>query len=294
MPLLLALLLLLVPGAAAASACCLSTSAFGTGRLAVWEDLAVGFSSSLGDAAGDWSERGTWRAYGDYLDREWRLSAWGIYRLAEHLEISGRVPWVITERAAGSIDDSGNGLGDLSLGARWDLLPLGSIEGIPGVALTFGATLPTGRTADESETILGADATGRGAWALTAGVSLEKTWDPFFVRLDAAGTYWLPSAGQRFGPGLDLLLGGGMELVPGLVASAGPRLSLEGARHDAGREVVGSAARELGLGANLAWSIGDHLTLQGGVETAPPVDGLGQNRAQRTTATLGLRWAHFR
>lgn len=289
--------LLAVPAAARAAACCLSTSAFGAGRLAIWEEAAFGLSSSFGTAVGSFDQRGKYLPFNDYEDRESRLLGWGILRLSPSLEASLRLPWVFGTRAAAGRQESGSGPGDLAAGIRWELLPLGTFQGIPGVALTLGGSAPTGRSPGESRSSLGSDITSRGAWTASAGLSLEKAHDPWFVRLDVAGIASFPattSGGQqRFGPAFEATLGGGVEVVNGLVVSLAPRVFLEGELEREHRSVAGSDVREAALGGAVAWKFDPHWTLQAGVDQILPIDGFSKNRQVRTLGQLGLRAGVF-
>lgn len=294
---LLLCLCIAAPGVTRAAACCLSTSAFGTGRLAIWEEAAFGLSSSYGTAHGAWDPAGRYLRFTDYEEREGRVVGWGIVRLSPSLEASVRLPWVFTEKATATLADNASGPGDPAFGLRWDLIPIGAWQGLPGVALTFGASAPMGRAPGQSRTVLGSDVTTRGAWIGSVGVSLERAHEPFFVRLDVAGSYAFPStvAGetQRLGPGLELSLGGGVEILDGLVLSAAPRLVLEGATERGGATVPGSEQREAALAWAASWKFDPHWTVQAAVDHGLPFDGFTQNRQLRTVGQLGLRYGWF-
>lgn len=290
-------LCLVFPGSASAAACCLSTSSFGTGRLAIWEEAAFGLSTSYGKAHGAWDPAGSYLRFDDYEDREGRLLGWGIVRLSPTLEASLRMPWVFTEKAAGRLGDNGAGPGDLGFGLRWDVLPIGALQGLPGVALNFGASAPTGRGPGQSRTTLGSDITSRGAWTGSLGLSLERAHDPWFLRLDVAGVISLPStvAGklQRIGPALEASFGGGVEVVDGLILSVAPRVVVEGEGERGGATVPDSGQREAAVTSALSWKFDPHWTVQGSVDQGLPFDGFNKNRQLRTVGQLGLRYGWF-
>lgn len=293
----IALAVALVPAAAEAAACCLSTSAFGAGRLAVWEQAAVGLNLSASTASGHFDGAGAYHSHDGYAEREGRATLFALLRLSDSLEASARLPWVVGAREAGALSETGHGVGDLALSLRWELLALGRYAELPGVALTFGATLPTGRATDQSERVLAADVTGFGYSVLSAGISLERARDPVFVRLDLAGLLPLPhevgGRSYRTGPGLELQLGGGVDVGGGVVLALAPRLRWMSDGIRDGVTLEDSSTLELAVGPSLSWALHQRWTLQASFETGLPIDGLGSNRPLFTSAMLGVRHAIF-
>ncbi|MGZ3417959.1 MAG: hypothetical protein ACXWUG_16185 [Polyangiales bacterium] len=105
----------------------------------------------------------------------------GTVRLASRLELGGIVPLVETIRRASGTSDSGVGIGDVGLVARYDLLRTHEKYLWPGVTLIAGVTFPTGKPADKSVHVLAADSTGTGAFQGTAGVLLEEDFGTWFL-----------------------------------------------------------------------------------------------------------------
>lgn len=293
-----ALAALLASGTAAASACCLS-SAFGTGRLAVWEQGAGGLTLSATPLAGHWDSGGTWVGRGRTSELAVAATAWGAVRLHERLELGARLPWVGLRRSAGGLGEQGGGLGDVGLSLRWTALGVGARNPLPGLALSAGLRAPTGRATRDSRTVLGTDVTGQGAWAPSVGLGLERSRTRWFVRLDAALGVPLASEGpfpgsrQRGGPVLDVVLGGGLQLRRDVVLGLAPRLSLEGQRSLDGAGVPDSGSRLLALELSGAWKVSPRWSLQVAAESSAPLDGLGRNRASGHALTLGVRHAVF-
>lgn len=288
-----AFLLVAAPATARAAACCLSTSAFGTGRLAVWEEAAVGANLAYSTSTGLFDSEGAWKSYRDYAERETRLIGFGLFRLAPTLEAGARFPWVFGSREAGGRGEAGNGPGDLALSLRWQAIELGEFAGIPGIALTAGATLPTGRSMAETRRLLGADVTGLGYTVLSAGLSVERAHDPFFVRLDAAALLPLAyeSDGVRYrrGPGIEVLVGGGADVGRGVVLALTPRIRWDSDGFRDGERLPDSSTLELALGASAAWQFDPHWTLQASFESGIPADGFGRSRPLFTSGSIGIR-----
>jgi len=295
----LALALAALPAAARGAACCMSATAFGTGRLLIWEELAVGLRTTFSESLGAWGPDGRWRPYDTFTEREVRTELWTLVGLSRRAAVFARAPWVVTHRAAASLADTGGGLGDLAFGLRYELLTLGEYAELPAVALTLSATAPTGRATHDAETPLGVDVTDRGSWALAAGLSLEHTALPYYARLDLGVTVPLPferpdlQVTQRFGPELTAALAGGAELAENVVLSLIARATWALPLVLDGETVDDSDRLDLGLGLAGSWRVAPHWTLQLAVDSALYVDDLGKNQPGRLSTTLGLRYGHF-
>ncbi len=301
-PALLAAALATVLGAARAeaAACCLSSSAFGLGRLASWEQAAVIVGGSVSPVSGSWDDQGAWHANpADYSENEWRTQLSALVALHERLQLSGRLPWVLTQKAAGPLNESGHGLGDSQLALRYEPVYQGEYDYLPELALNLGATVPTGRAMTGAQTILGSDVTGRGAWMLSASLTAELARAFWFVQLGGGLTYALPMAGdapgetQQFGPGVQATLAGGIELTRGLVASLVARYSWEAEVRVNGQPVARSRAFDFGGGPALAWQFIPQLTLQAGLDLGLFTAHTGENRQGRTAGNLAFRYAYF-
>ncbi len=293
----------LAPAAARAAACCMSASVAGTGRLTVWEDAAAGLVTSWSHGTGRWDAAGRYRPFSaGHLEDELRVDAWGLVRLAEAWQLSARVPWVTGVRVAPDGTSSvGTGVGDVSAGVRWDAVQLGAYEWVPGVAVLAQVIGPTGRRPEQATTVLGADATGRGAFAVSLGVALEYATSPWFARLDVAGVYTAPfmraDTGQlqAFGPGLQAALSGGRELFgERLVLALTLRLEREFALALDGQPVAGSGSTGLTGIVSGSLKLTPHWFLLAALSTESLGRlGLVQNREERLAFTLGVRHGFF-
>ena len=305
----------LAAGRAEAAACCLSSSAFGLGRLASWEHSAVLLGVSTSPVLGRWDATGAWRPNAAaFAENEWRWQLSALLALHPRLQVSGRLPMVLTVRETQGLRAAGGGLGDGQLGLRIEPIFQGEYGWVPELALNIGVTFPSGRLADGSAPPeqLGTEVTGRGAWILSASATAELARDKWFVQAGGGITAPIPmptpgGGVQRFGLGAQATLAGGLEPVKNLTVSVLLRFAYEGnlwvepfdqltglpQRGAALVEVPQSHAYDFGLGPNLAFKVSDHWTLQGGAEFFLPAGGFGANRQGRITVNLGARFAYL-
>ncbi len=297
---LLCVLGLLAPASAHAAACCLSSTAFGVGRLSAWEQASLGLQFAGAPSPGAWNENEVFVPNAARTSQvEFRASLIGLLSLHERVQLSARLPWVLNVQQAGVAHDVGHGLGDGLLTARFEPVSIGEYEWLPGVALTLGLTAPMGRSMNQSKSLLASDVTGRGAWALGAGVTVEQTWAKWFVQGNFGLTVPLPMqsafgpGSQRFGPAVDVLLAAGREVSRDVVVSALVRGTFETTLMVNEDPVPNASARDLGVALAAAFKLNAHLTLQAACDTGIFVSGLGDNRPARVTGTLGVRYGFF-
>src|SRR5205814_1703976 len=136
-----------------AQVCCAGGGAFAPARLMVHEDAIAGLQLRALDALGSLDGRGAWvtaPAGDDDLEFEERLV--GSVRLLKRAQLALALPFDQTHRSARGDSETGAGVGDATVSARWDFIYAAESERAPGVALTAGLIAPTGR-APESETL---------------------------------------------------------------------------------------------------------------------------------------------
>jgi hypothetical protein len=288
---------LLLPRPAAAGACCMSATSFGVGRLLPWEDWAAGVQLGHARSLGEWDGTGALRWNPpDYSDGLSRVEPWAIVRVHRRVELHARLPVLVNDRRSAGESQTAGGLGDAGAGARVQVLAPGAYAGLPSLALTVAAVLPTGRRADETRPPLFAGTTGRGAWGGSAAIEAEYSFFPWFVRLDAGVTEWLafrrPDLGarERYGRIGSAALSAGRELLGGalVVALAATGeweapLSLDGVR------VPSSGARSTTVAGSISWRVEPRWTVVGTVENTVWPDGAAVNRDARVGFTLGIR-----
>lgn len=293
---------LLVPSAPVhAGACCMSATAVGSGRLLNWEDAAIGLNTSVAFTLGEWTQDGTWRSFDDYDEVEVRGTLWGMARLGRRTSVSVAIPAVLNFRSVGDQSAWGGFLGDVSAGFRWDpRLVAEDSSLVPAVAVVASVTVPTGRaTGGTASGKLGENATGRGAWVISAGVILETVVMPWFARLELHTSVPMPSASGpgggslRFGPGLSGGLSGGHALTTELTLALAWRWLWESSHVIDGTTVEGSERFDTGLTLALSWRFDTHWTMTTSVDTGIFADGAGDNGFGRVTATVGFRYGAF-
>lgn len=287
--------------AARASACC------GVGHgvalpLSETENAAFLFSLKSSARVGSWSSSRSFAAppEGDF-DREIQAEIGWTVRASRRLELGVTVPMLYTFRHAGDLESTGGGVGDVGASARFRL-PLPSTPAwIPSVSLTFGAMIPTGRSASESTDRLAADATGLGAAEFRPGLLVEKSW----------GDGWLATASISLGFRTLSRAPGGIEigLAPRLqaIAAVGPSwssglslaagLGYEREPAPALNSVADPEAKRERSSAILfaAYDFDARLTLVGSSQIDLPITGLGRNESASVAITVGVRraWSFY-
>ena len=283
-----------------AAACCVSATSGGVGRLLIWEQWAAGLIFAGSQGPGAWDSEGRWRPYRGYGESELRADLWAQVRVDSRSSLYLRAPWLFSWRESATEQAFGQGLGDLQLGGRYELVAIGEYLELPGVALSAAVNAPTGRTPDAAEAPLAADATTRGGWSLGAELVLEQTWLPAFLQARIGASLPLEAQlvgsdrAQRFGPGASLALVAGAELVPDVwILSARVGGSWESAIVLDGAAVSGSERLDLSASVAAAWRFDPHWTLQLSAHSGLFLDGLGDNQPGRWGGQLGLRYGHF-
>lgn len=299
--LLVALSLLAAPKVAHAGACCLSAGVFGVGRLVIWEEAAFGTSFSTARVRGMWGADGEWQAYGDgYAETEGAADIYAIARLGERFQGYARLPWIYTQRTYGDVSELGHGLGDVQAGLRFEPIGIGEYAELPAVALTASVLAPTGTRPEDAATSFGTGTSGRGAWVLSLGLSIERAVIPWFVRLDVGGTLALPfhredlDVDQTYGPGLQVALFGGREIIPDKwVVALGAIQEWEGPYELDGRTMPNSSARSPTVSLSTSWQLTPHWMVQASTLANVWANDLGKNRLGRLGGSIGVRYGYF-
>ncbi|MFT3768235.1 MAG: transporter [Minicystis sp.] len=169
-----------VPRAAAAQACCGGPTAFAPARLAPHEDALVGLQIKASSAYGSFDgNRRFVAAPAGTAEVDLEQDVVAAVRVLQRAQLSALVPMVETWRRVRGASEAGGDLGDLQLGARWDFTLPGERRILPGIALLFGVTAPTGRTPEDARKPLATDATGTGAWQLSPALAVEQAHGPW-------------------------------------------------------------------------------------------------------------------
>lgn len=290
-----------MPRPALPAACCVSATSFGVGRLLIWEQFAVGVQLGHARSLGQWDAQHAlrWHA-GELADGLSLLQPWAIVRLQERIQAQAWLPLLLNDRRAGGESQLAGGLGDVGLGARFELLAIGQYAWVPALAVGVVALGPTGRRVEQTRPPLFAGTTGRGAWGGSLALESEVASLPWFFRLDASLSAFLPferpdsHQRQQYGPLGRLMLSTGRELVPdtwvlalALLGEWEGRLSLDG------EAVPRSQAYLTTLSLALSWHVDPHWTAIATLANSIWPRGGGMNRDARLGLTLGVRYGHF-
>lgn len=285
--------MLAMPRSAAAQACCAGASVLGVGRLAPHEDGIAGVSVRATLFHGSMSRDGTYAASPPgTTEVTFEQTLLGTWRVLDHGQLTAIVPFVETYRTVPGIAETGGGLGDVSLAARYDFVEPGASRDWPGVALTWSITLPTGVTPEAAESPLATAATGTGAVVANGQIVLERTFGDALVQL-AGGAEWrspreVSGLHTQRGPALNASGALGYSFSFGLVAAltAAYRAELD-ARYE-GAPVSGSGRELLRAGVSAGYAISDDWRVQGAVSADVPVAPVSRNEPVGTSLSLTL------
>ncbi len=287
-----ALLLTFSPLDAAAQACCSGATALGTARLAPHEDAAAGVSTRFFSLYGSMARDGSYIPAPDgVVELGFEQSLLGTIRILKKGQLTFVLPFVETYRKVPGVGDVGGGLGDIQLGARVDFLEPGVSATWPGVAVGFGLTLPTGRSPEDAESRLAADATGTGGAAANVDVLVEQGVGNFFGQVAGSALWRAPRVVGDLRPQRGLALG--LSLAGGyawnkVVAAVSFQYRAELAGRLDGAVVEGSGHDLSRAGVSLGFTPSFDWRLQAGLFVDIPVAPLSTNQPVATGLSLTL------
>lgn len=277
-----------------AQACCAGSAAITPARIGPHDVALFGVQVQATSVYGSYSTSGVYRGSpANTSEFDFEQDLFAAYKPWEKLQFSLLVPFVETRRHVDAIQEFGGGLGDVNLGARYDLVRAQQVKYVPGIALLAGLTLPTGTAPDSAHKPLATDATGIGSVQGIVGLALEQLEGPWLFNLtglvskraahsahgveETLGTQYIAMAavGYSFDNGF----------ATALMASytAESDATIDGAR------APGSARRSVAFRAlALVPLVDPTLFLQGGLFGNPPFDGWGKNGPASFGLTLAV------
>ncbi|NUO48944.1 MAG: hypothetical protein HOV80_08825 [Polyangiaceae bacterium] len=277
---------------ALASACCGDPGGLGQ-RLASGEAASATLSAKYRERFGSFggSERYASLQSGD-AERGGEARVSVAARIVEGAEIAASVPFVVTHRSFGGLDDTGGGAGDLTAAARLTVLGLDAASWVPGVWVTQTVVVPTGVSFDRAEGPLAADATGQGAPELRGGVEIEESiaGEGFLLGTVGLGWFGRTSFGgestQR-GARLVAAIAGGPIFDFGSFA-AGVEHEREAAPYFEGRGEGESRHLVTPFVSGMVHAAAT-ADIVFAIRSALPLDGAGRNEIAELSTTAGLR-----
>lgn len=292
--------LALAPADSHAAACCGTSHGLGQ-RLGPTERAAATSGVRVATRVGSWNARGDFGAMGSGdRDVELRAEIGWLVRAHDRFQIGASVPALATFRRLGEAASSGGGVGDVTLTARGDLVPLGSTGWAPSVALTLSGLVPTGRPARASHDALASDVTGLGAGEVRPGIVLEKTWDAGWSATVAASigfrTAFTDASGATvaLGPRFQVIAAGGPTWDFGLSIAGGIVHEREGAPSIDGAPATGAGRHRTAALLFAAYDIDPQWTVLGSAQFDLPIGGLGANELVAIAPQVSIRHAWSR
>jgi len=280
---------------AQAQACCAGAGVFAPARLELGQDFLVGVQLRARDAIASFDSQGSWvAAPSETSEQEFEQDLLATVRPFGDLQLGLVLPLVETHRAVPGLGETGFGLGDVALNARYEIVPPNTSAYLPGIAVLAGASLPTGRAPDDASSPLSTDATGLGAAQLSLGLDVERAFGSFIA--DASGLI-----SQRLGRtvgGVSERLG----LAGSVFAAAGYAfrhkralaltfaMTLEGEAQLNGQSVPDSGRQLTTLGISGGTPLGETWRLQGRIYEDLPVLGKNQTAGPGISVVVLRAW----
>lgn len=280
---LFALLALLAPRAARAQACCVGASAIGTARLAAHEDAVVGVGARVVALYASMDQKGRFvPSPRGAVEVDFEQDIAATLRVLRHGQLTVIVPFVETYRAAAGLAESGAGFGDLRLGARYDFIEPGASPKWPGIALSFGLTVPTGRPPEAASTPLATGATGTGSLQASAQLALERSFGDRFLYLAGSADWRSPRVvsglHEQRGLAFNTFLAAGSSFKNGLVAALTLGYTAEIDARLEGARIAGSGFEMTRVGLAGGYSFTDEWRIQASLYSDLPVPVLARNQ----------------
>ena len=153
---------------------------------------------------GVWDKNGNWLE-NKHSQSQYKFAFNSAYRLNRFLQFALSVPYVINSSSIPGLKQNGSGIGDITLGGRFEIFhefqpykknkKLALDKTLPYLAVTFGLTLPSGRSEENAENDV--DITGKGFYSTTLGISLTKSIIRSKFQL-LADVNWQHSFGKKY------------------------------------------------------------------------------------------------
>ncbi len=141
-------------------------------------NLGLSYDSYLGI----WDSKGEWRET-PYKKDQAKFSLGVAYRLNKHMQFGASIPYLYNKHNVPGLPENGSSIGDISLSGRYEIFheyQLVRRKGKtavdtkrPYLALTFGITLPTGKSDEDAKNEV--DITGKGYYMSSLGFSITKS-----------------------------------------------------------------------------------------------------------------------
>jgi hypothetical protein len=272
----------LLPARAFGQACCAGASALGIARLAPHEDAVAGLGARLVWLYGSMDgERRYVPAPPKTAELDLQQDFVGTVRVLGHGQLTAIVPIVETYRKVPGLAEVGGGLGDVQLAARYDFIEPGASPQWPGMALSFGLTLPTGR-APETSSPLATASTGTGSTQAGAQIALERGFGDVLVNLSGSALWQAPRVvfdlHEQRGPAFTAFAAGGYSFRNGVVAALTAAYTAELDGRLEGVTVPGSGHELTRVGVSGGYALSSDWRLQASLFGDLPVGPLARNQ----------------
>lgn len=279
-----------------AQACCAGSNAVTPARLGPHEDAIAGVSFRMSEIIGSFDPRGKYTAApANARELDLEQDIFGGLRVLPRAQLALLVPWVETYRKTPTVSETGGGLGDINLAARYDFALAREYRYVPGIGLLLGVTFPTGTAVEDAHKPLATDATGIGTFQGTLGIAIEQIFGSWIIGLSG----WGSKRSSRSSRGIhyDLatqftaLASAAYVLDSGASFAAFLSYASEGNSSINDTEVPQSSHRLLRLTLAGLYPPSDRTRLLVDVFLDPPIQSLSANQPASLGGLVGFTWS---
>ena len=279
-----------------AQACCAGSNAVTPARLGPHDDGLAGAPFRISDITGTFNPNGHYTAApANARELDFEQDIFGALRVLPRGQVALLVPWVETYRKTPTASETGGGLGDVNLAARYDFTLAREYRYVPGIGLLIGATFPTGTAVEDAHKPLATDATGIGAFQGTLGLAFEQIFGSWVIGLSG----WGSKRASRWSRGVryDLATQFTALASSAYVFDTGASLAIfasygtEGNSSINNTEIAESSHRLLRITLAGLYPLSDQTRLLGAFFLDPPVQSLSANQPAALGGLVGFTWS---
>jgi len=278
------------------AACCVSASSFGIGRLYMWEQLALSLHSNFSNDIGFYDTDFSYENYNQAFSNSQLMHTLAmIWRYSQRAQAFLNVPIVFYFHDAESAAAFYGNPGDVQVGLRYQLIEIGEWVELPGIALHFAFSIPSGAAQTEDPW---RQNSSLGAFGGSGGLILEKNWTSWFFQLQANALFLqslFDDMPQRISNPLSgqVAFSVGRQFNPYWVLAAQIKWNWNSNKKLNELWLEESSGYKTGLSVSSSYQFASHWHLINAFSFDMPFAYLGRNSVGSYNVTVGIRYGFW-